>query len=165
MTINVKHILLVDDNANDIELTLLAFAERRLANQVVVARDGAEALDYLHHRGRFENRDGGNPAVVLLDHMMPKVDGLSVLREVRSDPDLKLTPIVLLTSSDNVSDVVQAYNLGVNAYVVKPVNFVEFVDAIRKVGFFWGIINVAPPLAARTRSPSQPRSGPGGIET
>lgn len=161
MTINVKHILLVDDNANDIELTLLAFAERRLANQVVVARDGAEALDYLHHRGRFENRDGGNPAVVLLDHMMPKVDGLSVLREVRSDPDLKLTPIVLLTSSDNVSDVVQAYNLGVNAYVVKPVNFVEFVDAIRKVGFFWGIINVAPPLAARTRS----RSGPGGIET
>lgn len=162
MTINFQHILLVDDNANDIELTLLAFAERRLANQVVVARDGAEALDYLHHRGRFENRDGGNPAVVLLDHMMPKVDGLSVLREVRSDPDLKLTPIVLLTSSDNVSDVVQAYNLGVNAYVVKPVNFVEFVDAIRKVGFFWGIINVAPPLpAARTRS----RSGPGGIET
>lgn len=162
----MKHILLVDDNANDIELTLLAFAERRLANQVVVTRDGAEALDYLHHRGRFENRDGGNPAVVLLDHIMPKVDGLSVLREVRSDPDLKLTPVVLLTSSDDESAVIEAYSAGANAYVVKPVNFVEFVDAIRKVGLFWGIINVAPPmLAAPGTSPSIPRSGSGGIKT
>jgi CheY-like chemotaxis protein len=140
----VKRILLVEDNPNDIELTLMALAEHNLANEVVVTRDGEQALDYLHRRGSFENREEGNPTVVLLDLKMPKVDGLSVLREVRSDPTLKLIPMVLLTSSEEESDIAEGYNLGVNAYVVKPVDFHEFVDAVKKVGLFWSVTNVAP---------------------
>lgn len=144
----MKRILLVEDSANDIELTLMALAEHNLSNEVVVTRDGEEALDYLHRRGAFEGREPGNPTVVLLDLKMPKVDGLSVLREVRADPNLKLIPIVLLTSSDAESDVAEGYNLGVNAYVVKPVEFHEFVDAIKKVGLFWSVTNIAPPTRA-----------------
>ncbi|MEK6304127.1 MAG: response regulator [Acidobacteriota bacterium] len=159
----MKRILLVEDSANDIELTLMALAEHNLSNEVVVARDGEEALDYLHRRGAFESREKGNPTVVLLDLKMPRVDGLSVLREVRSDPELKLIPIVLLTSSDEESDVAEGYNLGVNAYVVKPVDFHEFVDAIKKVGLFWSVTNVAPPDAGGgSGSPSQLRRS-GGI--
>jgi CheY-like chemotaxis protein len=110
-----------------------------------VAHDGEEALDYLNRRGAFENREGGNPTVVLLDLKMPKIDGLTVLREVRSHPDLKQIPVVLLTSSNEESDIAEGYNLGVNAYVVKPVDFHEFVDAVKKVGLFWSVTNVAPP--------------------
>jgi CheY-like chemotaxis protein len=150
MMTHVKRILLTDDNPNDIELTLMALAEHNLANEVVVTRDGEEALDYLYRRGGFKDREAGNPAVVLLDLKMPKVDGLSVLREVRSDPDLKLIPIVLLTSSQEESDIVESYHLGVNAYVVKPVDFHEFVDAIKKLGLFWSVINVPPPATIAT---------------
>ena len=151
----VKRLLLVEDNPNDIELTLMALAEHNLANEVVVAHDGEEALDYLHRRGAFENREGGNPTVVLLDLKMPKVDGLTVLREIRSHPDLKLIPVVLLTSSNEESDIAEGYHLGVNAYVVKPVDFHEFVDAVKKVGLFWSVTNVAPPntLATGNGSP------------
>ena len=141
----MKRILLAEDSANDIELTLMALAEHNLSNEVVVTRDGEEALDYLHRRGAFENREKGNPTVVLLDLKMPKVDGFSVLREVRSDPDLKLIPIVLLTSSNEESDILEGYSLGVNAYIVKPVDFHEFVDAIKKLGLFWSLLNVPPP--------------------
>lgn len=150
MMTQVKRILLTDDSPNDVELTLMALAEHNLANEVVVTRDGEEALDYLYRRGGFKDREAGNPAVVLLDLKMPKVDGLSVLREVRSDPDLKLIPIVLLTSSHEESDIVESYNLGVNAYVVKPVDFHEFVDAIKELGLFWSVINVPPPATIAT---------------
>ena len=144
----MKRILLVEDNPNDVELTIMALAEHHLANEVVVTRDGAEALDYLHRRGPFQLREEGNPVVMLLDLKMPRVDGLSVLKEVRSDPNLKLIPIVLLTSSNEESDILEGYNLGVNAYVVKPVDFHEFVDAIKKLGLFWSMLNVPPPAIA-----------------
>lgn len=145
MMTQARRILLTDDNPNDIELTLMALAEHNLANEVVVTRDGEEALDYLHRRGPFKDRETGNPAVVLLDLKMPKVDGLSVLKEVRSDPDLRFIPVVLLTSSNEESDILEGYHLGVNAYIVKPVDFHEFVDAIKKLGLFWSLLNVPPP--------------------
>ena len=140
----VKRILLAEDNPNDVELTLSALDEHNLANEVVVARDGQEALDYLYRRGPFQMREAGNPAVILLDLKMPKVDGLEVLQQVKSDPLLRVIPIVVLTSSREERDVVQSYELGVNAYVVKPVDFHEFVDAIKELGLFWGILNIAP---------------------
>ena len=140
----VKRILLAEDNPNDVELTLSALDEHNLANEVVVARDGEEALDYLYRRGPFQMREAGNPAVILLDLKMPKVDGLVVLRQVKSDPLLRVIPVVVLTSSREECDVVQSYELGVNAYVVKPVDFHEFVDAIKELGLFWGILNIAP---------------------
>src|SRR5688572_38795 len=140
----VKRILLAEDNPNDVELTLSALDEHNLANEVVIARDGEEALDYLYRRGPFQMREAGNPAVILLDLKMPKVDGLEVLRQVKSDPLLRMIPIVVLTSSREERDVVQSYELGVNAYVVKPVDFHEFVDAIKELGLFWGILNIAP---------------------
>lgn len=149
---NAKRILLVEDNANDLELTLMALGEHNLANEVVVTRDGAEALDYLYRRGSFQMREEGNPAVVLLDLKMPKVDGLEVLRQVKSDPDFKIIPVVLLTSSREESDVVKSYELGVNAYVVKPVDFQEFVDAVKELGLFWSIVNVPPPSGGRNRA-------------
>jgi CheY-like chemotaxis protein len=123
----------------------MALAEHHLANEVVVTRDGEEALDYLHRRGAFLQREPGNPVVMLLDLKMPRVDGLSVLKAVRSDPNLRLIPIVLLTSSNEERDILEGYNLGVNAYVVKPVDFHEFVDAIKKLGLFWSMLNVPPP--------------------
>jgi CheY-like chemotaxis protein len=123
----------------------MALAEHHLANEVVVTRDGEEALDYLHRRGAFQQREPGNPVVMLLDLKMPRVDGLSVLKAVRSDPNLRLIPIVLLTSSNEERDILEGYNLGVNAYVVKPVDFHEFVDAIKKLGLFWSMLNVPPP--------------------
>lgn len=141
----LKPILLVEDNVNDIELTLAALAETRLANEVVVVRDGAEALDYLRRQHAFANRTAGNPAVVLLDLKLPKVDGLQVLEQVKSDPSLRQIPVVMLTSSREEQDLVRSYSLGVNAYVVKPVEFGSFVEAIRELGLFWAVINHPPP--------------------
>jgi CheY-like chemotaxis protein len=141
----IKRILLAEDSPNDVELTLAALAENHLANEVVVVRDGAEALDYLYRRGVFKLRTEGHPAVVLLDLKMPKVDGLDVLEQLKTDPALKSIPVVMLTSSREEQDLVRSYHLGVNAYVVKPMDFHEFVNAIKEVGLFWAIINQPPP--------------------
>jgi CheY-like chemotaxis protein len=145
MMAELRRILMAEDSANDIELTLAALAEHRLANQVDVARDGAEALDYLYCRGAYADRAPGNPAVMLLDLKMPKVDGLEVLRQVKSDPNLKTIPVVMLTSSREEGDLLRSYELGVNAYVVKPVEFGDFMSAIRQLGGFWAVVNEAPP--------------------
>jgi CheY-like chemotaxis protein len=152
MIAHVRRILLVEDNANDVELTLEALGHYNLANEVIVARDGEEALDYLYCRGAFQLREEGNPAVVLLDLKMPKVDGMEVLRQVKTDPELKTIPVVILTSSMEERDVVESYNLGVNAYVVKPVDFHEFIDAVKQLGLFWSIINVPLPRNGVTRN-------------
>jgi CheY-like chemotaxis protein len=138
--------LLVEDSEQDVELTLSALSQHNLANEVVVVRDGEQALDYLHARGNFAGRSGGNPVVILLDIKLPKVDGLEVLQQLRADDTLKRTPVVMLTSSREERDIVRSYNLGVNAYVVKPVEFQGFVDAIRELGLFWAVINQPPPL-------------------
>jgi len=138
-------ILLVEDDPKDIDLTLGALEEYNLANEVVVVRDGAEALDYLNARGTYSSRARENPAVVLLDLKLPKVDGLEVLREIRSDEKLKLIPVVVLTSSHEERDMVASYKLGVNAYVVKPVDFHAFVNAVKELGAFWALINEPPP--------------------
>jgi CheY-like chemotaxis protein len=142
---DLKRILLVEDSANDVELTLSALAENLLANEVVVVRDGEEALDYLMRRGIFKMRTPGNPAVVLLDLKLPKVDGLEVLKVIKTDPSLRTVPVVMLTSSREEQDVVKSYSLGVNAYVVKPVEFDEFVKALKELGLFWAVINEPPP--------------------
>ena len=139
------HILLVEDSLNDIELTTTALKQNNVVNEIVVTRDGAQALDYLHRRGRFADRSAGNPIVVLLDLKMPKVDGLEVLRQMKTDPALKLIPVVMLTSSREESDLVKSYDLGTNAYVVKPVGFEQFADAVRQLGVFWAVINEPPP--------------------
>lgn len=141
----LKRILLVEDSNNDIELTLAALEENHLANEVVVARDGVEALDYLYRRGIFKLRAPGNPAVVLLDLKLPRVDGMEVLSQMKSDPALKMVPVVMLTSSREEQDLLKSYDLGVNAYVVKPVDFGEFVQALNKLGLFWAVINEPPP--------------------
>jgi CheY-like chemotaxis protein len=141
----LRTILFAEDSAHDVELTLAAFSEHKLANQVVVVPDGAEALDYLHARGRFEGRAPGHPAVVLLDLKMPRVNGLEVLREIKQSESLRSIPVVILTSSREESDLVKSYALGVNAYVVKPVDFQAFMEAVRQVGAFWAVHN-EPPL-------------------
>lgn len=141
----LKRILLAEDNAHDAELTLAALDEYNLANEVVVVRDGAEALDYLFHRGNFANHANGLPVVVMLDLKMPKVDGLQVLQQMRNDPALKHVPVVMITSSREEQDLIRSYQLGVNAYVVKPVDFQQFIKSIKQVGFFWAIINEPPP--------------------
>jgi CheY-like chemotaxis protein len=146
----LKSILLVEDSVRDVELTLAALAEYNLANEVVVARDGEEALDYLYRRGNFRLRAVGNPAVVLLDLKMPKIDGLEVLRQMKSDDELKTIPVVMLTSSREEQDLMRSYKLGANAYVVKPVDFQQFVDAIKQVGVFWALINEPPAGSIRT---------------
>jgi CheY-like chemotaxis protein len=138
-------ILLVEDDPHDVELTLSALTENHLTNEIVVARDGAEALDYLYRRGHFQSREAGNPAVILLDLKLPKVDGLEVLKRIKTDPDLKTVPVVMLTSSREEQDLVESYNSGSNAYVVKPVGFRDFVEAVREVGLFWTVINQLPP--------------------
>ena len=140
---------MVEDDPRDVELTLTALEEYNLANEVVVTHDGAEALDYLNCRGEFSTRSGENPAVILLDLKLPKVDGLEVLQQIKSDPKLKVIPVVVLTSSREEKDMVASYQLGVNAYVVKPVDFHEFVNAIRELGVFWAVINVPPPGSSR----------------
>jgi CheY-like chemotaxis protein len=141
----LKRILYAEDSAADVELTLAALGEHKLANEVVVVGDGAEALDYLHRRGAFAQRPPGNPAVVLLDLKMPKVDGLEVLRALKGDDALRAIPVVILTSSREERDLVESYRLGVNAYVVKPVDFDQFVDAVKQVGMFWALVNEPPP--------------------
>ena len=141
----LKPILLVEDNPKDVELTLVALDKSQLANEVVVVRDGADALDYLKGRGAYEQRPQGNPAVVLLDLKLPKVDGLQVLEQIKGDPHLQSVPVVILTSSREENDLLRGYKLGVNAYVVKPVSFQEFVEAIRELGVFWALLNEPPP--------------------
>ena len=142
-------ILIVEDDPKDVELTLTALEEYNLANEVVVTRDGEEALDYLYCRGNFAARTNDNPAVLLLDLKLPKVDGLEVLQQIKSDEKLKMIPVVVLTSSREERDMVASYRLGVNAYVVKPVDFHEFVNAIKELGIFWAVINEPPPGSVR----------------
>src|ERR1700735_4718001 len=143
-------ILLVEDDPKDVELTLTALEEYNLANEVVVTRDGEESLDDLYRRCPFTTRSNDNPAVLLLDLKLPKIDGLEVLQQIKSDQNLRMIPVVVLTSSREDRDVLASYKLGVNAYVVKPVDFHEFVDAIRELGIFWAIINAPPPGSIRT---------------
>jgi CheY-like chemotaxis protein len=144
-------ILIVEDDPKDVELTLTALEEYNLANEVVVTRDGEEALDYLFCRGNFATRTSENPAVLLLDLKLPKVDGLEVLQQIKSDEKLKMIPVVVLTSSREERDMVASYKLGVNAYVVKPVDFHEFVNAIKELGIFWAVINEPPPGSIRKK--------------
>jgi CheY-like chemotaxis protein len=138
-------ILIVEDDPRDVELTLAALAEHNLVNEVVVTRDGKQALDYLYCRGEFAARSNENPAVLLLDLKLPKVDGLEVLEQIKSDERLKMIPVVVLTSSHEERDMVRSYKLGVNAYVVKPVDFHEFINAVKELGVFWALINEPPP--------------------
>ena len=142
---DLRPILLVEDNPRDLELTMTALERCQLANEVVVTRDGAEALDYLYVRGDYSGRDVGEPAVVLLDLKLPKVDGLEVLAQIKADKQLRQIPVVMLTSSKEERDVVRSYELGVNAFVVKPVDFQEFFKAIQDLGMFWAILNEPPP--------------------
>ena len=148
----LKRILLVEDDPYDAELTLTGLSEFNLANEVVVARDGEEALDFLHRRGKFAGRTDGNPSVVLLDLKLPKVGGLEVLRQLKTDETLKMVPVVILTSSHEDRDMVEGYKLGTNAYVVKPVDFHQFVDAIKHIGAFWAVINEPPPGSMQKRN-------------
>jgi CheY-like chemotaxis protein len=145
---NLGRILMVEDDPKDVELTMMALEGHNLANEVVVTRDGEEALDYLYRRGKYTTRSSDHPAVILLDLKLPKIDGLEVLRQVKTDNSLKIIPVVVLTSSNEEKDLVSSYTLGVNAYVVKPVDFHEFVNAIKELGVFWAIINATPPASA-----------------
>jgi CheY-like chemotaxis protein len=142
---NLKQILLVEDDPKDIELIHAALAEHKLENEMVVARDGVEALDYLYRRGPFALRPAGNPVVILLDLKMPRMDGVQVLRQIKTDEQMRLVPVVVLTSSRESLDLQECYQLGVNAYVVKPVRFIEFVEAVKKISVFWVLINQPPP--------------------
>lgn len=142
---DLRPILLVEDNPKDIELTLAALAKCQLANSIVLTRDGAEALDYIYRREAYADRVPGDPAVVLLDLKLPKVDGLEVLERLKGDADHRQIPIVMLTSSREESDLVRSYELGVNAFVVKPVDFNAFFEAIQDLGMFWGVLNEPPP--------------------
>ncbi len=150
MTASLRPILLVEDNPKDLELSLAALARCKLANPIEVARDGAEALEYLRARGAWQGRDTGDPAVVLLDLKLPKVDGLEVLEQVKSDALLRHIPVVMLTSSREERDLVLSYQLGVNSFVVKPVDFSAFLQAIQDLGMFWGVLNEPPPRGVRT---------------
>jgi CheY-like chemotaxis protein len=149
---DLKRILLAEDNAQDVELTLAALDKNDLANEVVVVRDGEQALKYLRRLEPYKDRPDGNPAVVLLDLKMPKVDGLQVLKEIKVDDHLKSVPVVMLTSSREEKDLVTSYKLGVNAYVVKPVNFAEFAEAIKNLGVFWALLNEPPPGSVKKKT-------------
>lgn len=144
--VEIRTILLAEDNPKDVELTLEALGDHNLANNVVVVRDGVETIDYLRCEGKFKLRKPGNPAVLLLDIKMPRMDGLEVLKVIRSDNKLKTLPVVILTSSHEEQDLIKSYELGVNAYVVKPVDFSEFINAVKQVGVFWAVINEVPHL-------------------
>jgi len=148
---NLGRILMVEDDPKDVELTLTALEDYNLTNEVVVTRDGEEALDYLYCRGSFKMRTNENPAVLLLDLKLPKIDGLEVLQQIKSDEKLRMIPVVVLTSSREERDMVASYKLGVNAYVVKPVDFHEFVNAIKELGVFWAIINEPPPGSVKRK--------------
>ena len=141
----LKPILLAEDNPKDIELTLEALSDHSLANRVIVVRDGVEAMEYLRCEGKHKQRTPGNPAVAILDIKMPRMDGIEVLQAIRTDPTLKMIPVVMLTSSREEQDLIRSYELGINAYVVKPVKFSEFIEAVKHVGIFWAILNELPP--------------------
>jgi CheY-like chemotaxis protein len=157
---SLNRILLAEDDPNDVELTLRALAVHDLANEMVVARDGVEALDYVYCRGNFAGRGPGHPVVILLDLKMPRVDGLQVLRELKSDPSTCFIPIVALTSSREDLDVAECYRLGANAYVVKPVRFAEFTAAVRGLGVFWALINEPPPGSVKRTPPDRTEPPP-----
>lgn len=140
----IKTILLAEDNQNDIDLTILALSEYNLANNIEVTNDGVEVIEYLRRQGKFEGRKPGNPAAILLDLKMPRMDGIEVLKVIKNDPVLKVIPVVMVTSSREEKDLVESYSLGVNAYVVKPVDFKQFIDAIKQVGSFWAVLNELP---------------------
>lgn len=146
---NLKPIVLVEDNPKDLELTLLALEQARLANEVITLRDGAEAIDYLCCRDCWQDREKGNPAVILLDIKLPKVNGLEVLQFIKNDPELRKVPVVMLSSSREEPDLEKSYELGVNAYVVKPVSFSDFVAAVQELGGFWAVLNEPPPGSVR----------------
>lgn len=146
----LKRILLVEDDPKDIELILTALGEYNLANEIIALRDGVEALDYLYRRGAFALRVEGNPVVILLDLKMPRLDGIQVLKQLKADEPMRAIPVVILTSSRESRDLEECYRLGVNAYVVKPVRFTEFVEAIKSIGVFWALINEPPPGSVRT---------------
>ena len=141
----LKRILLVEDDPNDLELTITAFSEYNLANEVAVARDGKQALDYLYCRENYKNRPNGNPLFILLDLKLPKIDGTEVLKIIKSDKNLKVIPVIILTSSKESRDIEYCYKFGVNAYVVKPVDFSQFLKSVKQIGAFWAIINEPPP--------------------
>jgi CheY-like chemotaxis protein len=143
MHTEIKRILIVDDSPKDVELAIAALAEKNLANEVIVAEDGEEALDYLYKRGKFVN-ESGNPAIILLDIKMPKMDGIEVLKHIRSDATFKLIPVIMVTSSREERDLVESYKLGANSYVVKPVDITQFIDAIKVLGQYWAVINQPP---------------------
>jgi two-component system, response regulator len=143
--IELRTILMADDNPKDVELTLEAMADNNLANQVIVVKDGVEALEYLRREGKFKDYKEGNPCVILLDIKMPRMDGIEVLRHIRSDNHLKRIPVLVLSSSREEKDLFDAYELGVNGYVVKPVNFQKFIDAVKQIGSFWAVLNELPP--------------------
>ena len=145
MGTEIKSILLVEDDPQDAELTLTGLEEHHLANKVAVVHDGEKALDYLYRRGEYKTRAGGNPILVLLDLKMPKVNGLEVLKIIKADEHLKIIPVVVLTSSRETPDLIEFYKHGVNAYVVKPVDFSEFMEAVKKLGVFWAAVNQPPP--------------------
>ena len=147
MNAKVKTILIVDDNPKDVELAISALAEKNLANEVIVAEDGVEALDYLYKRGKFSN-EKGNPAVIMLDIKMPLMNGIEVLKHIRSNPKFRLIPVIMVTSSREERDLIESYNLGANSYVVKPVDIVQFIDAIKVLGQYWAVINEPPPQRA-----------------
>jgi len=147
----LKRILIAEDDNKDIELTLAALEEFNLANEVVITHDGEEVLDYLYYRGKYKSRSTGNPAVVMLDIKMPKVNGLEVLQQIKNDKNLKTIPTVILTSSREEKDLVEGYRLGVNAFVVKPVDFQEFINAVKELGLFWAVINEPPPGSIRKK--------------
>lgn len=144
--VELKRILLVEDDPMDMELTLTPLEEKNLANEVLVVHDGEEALNFLYSRGSFRMRAPGNPVLILLDLKLPKVDGLEVLRQIKSDENLRTIPVVMLTSSREEQDVVDSYKLGVNAYVVKPIDFHDFLSAVKEIGLFWAVINEPPPV-------------------
>ena len=144
-----KRILLAEDDPKDVELTISALSDHNLANDTMVVRDGVEALDYLYRRERFMQEPEGNPVVILLDLKMPKLDGIQVLRQIKSDKKLGTIPVVILTSSREFRDLETCYQLGTNAYVVKPVKFEDFINAVREIGIFWALINELPPGSLR----------------
>ena len=147
----LRQILFAEDNPKDVELTLEALADNNLANRVEVVRDGVEAMEYLRREGKYKERRPGNPAVAILDIKMPRMDGIEVLRAIRSDPVLKMILVVMLTSSREEQDLIRSYELGINAYVVKPVKFSEFIEAVKHLGVFWAILNERPPEGGGSR--------------
>ena len=151
MSETLKRVLLAEDDPRDVELTLAALSEHNLANEVIVVRDGAEVLDFLRCKGAFAMRTPGLPVVLIMDLKMPKVDGIEVLAAIKGDERFKTLPIVMLTSSQETKDLEQCYRLGVNAYVVKPVNFQDFVKAVKEIGVFWALVNKPPPASTVSR--------------